>query len=206
MQERCNRAFVFLVPVIEGGQNYIQPRNAFFQRVTLHVVPLPSFVAPSSWSKQRSRRFYQTSFPPISIVRLVSNETSNKKLDKRFLNGQKWTFSLSLYIFYFIFLFSFFFFTFHVSRSISSQRQQRSARTYFTRDLYQQSISESNIRRISFIAGLIKLVYRHAHPLPCCLLPSRLRPGGGPRFVPVATSSEYCPTRMIINIYQQRVV
>lgn len=73
---------LFSLYPLSKGQNYIQPRNAFFQRVTLHVAPSP----PSSRSKQRPRRFYQTSFPPISIVQPRLDQPRTKHQTKSSIN------------------------------------------------------------------------------------------------------------------------
>lgn len=113
MQERCNRAFVFLVS-LSKGRNCIQPRNAFFQRVTLRVAPI--FVVQTTYASLLpnvlSTNFNRTL---ISTNNLLRNETSNKSSKNGFLDRNGLSLSLSFFSSSFIF----FFFFFHVSHSIS---------------------------------------------------------------------------------------
>lgn len=82
--------------------------------------------------------------------------------------------SLSLSSLHFIFFFFFSRFALH---------KLARACVRISRGIYTSNpFSESNIRRISFIAGLIKLVYRHARPLPRLFVATLAR-----------LSSENCP-------------
>lgn len=125
-----------LYPLSKGGKTiYNRVMHSFSG---LHYTWSPSL---PSWPHLRGPNNVRVAFTKRPFHRFQSYDSSRTKHRTKSSINVFWMdrngLSLSLFIsFILFFYFLFFFFTFHVSRSISSQRQQRSARTYFTRDLY----------------------------------------------------------------------